>query len=210
MPQTRPWFWPGPPGMQRRRCRGSITALNDWRPYAGRGCRGSIHDGIPVSGCNIGRCSLRNVAVQLGKLLQGLRAEDDAIFHRFLTCSAARRARTWSAVTARDGSAFKASWAGPSCLASQFSTARSRATSARSPSRLPLRRHCNCHVAVIATVTSSSLRAKRGNPRSDSSAAIHSHPGKMDGRASLAMTVGGERRRDKFRKAFQDRCAVAG
>jgi len=43
------------------------------------------------------------------KLFLGLRGEDKAIAHRAFACSTARRARNWSTVTARDGSAFRAS-----------------------------------------------------------------------------------------------------
>lgn len=62
------------------------------------------HDSLGVPRCYVG-----DVAVQGHKLFLGLRGEGNAIAQRALACSAARRVRTWSTVTAREGSALSES-----------------------------------------------------------------------------------------------------
>jgi len=63
-------------------------------------------DSLGIACRNVGRCRGGDIAEERRKLFLGLRRENDAVDHRALACSAASLARTWSAVTARDGLAF--------------------------------------------------------------------------------------------------------
>lgn len=73
-------------------------------------------------------------------LLQRFKRKNDRVLHQIFEvdflCSAASIARTWSTVTARDGSALSASKAFATSCCSQFPIARSRAIRTRSPSRI--------------------------------------------------------------------------
>jgi hypothetical protein len=71
------------------------------------------HNGIGIAGRHFGRRGGSDVSVQFGQLRLGLGRENNRLGHqRFLAaflCSAESVARTSSAETARDGSAFRAS-----------------------------------------------------------------------------------------------------
>ena len=71
------------------------------------------HNGIGIAGRHFGGPGGSDAAVQLGQLPRGLGRENNRVGHqRFLTaflCSTESVARTSSAETARDGSAFRAS-----------------------------------------------------------------------------------------------------
>lgn len=64
-----------------------------------------------------------NIAVQLDELIVRLGREDDPGTHTLPACSAASRARTVCAVTAREGSATTASYAVATSSRSQASIA---------------------------------------------------------------------------------------
>jgi len=66
---------------------------------------------LRVARRDFGRPRGGDIAVQLGELIFRLGREDDAGIHTLPACSAASRARTLCAVTAREGSATTASYA---------------------------------------------------------------------------------------------------
>src|ERR1700728_727568 len=109
-------------------------------------------------GSNLWRCCESDVAVELDELCLGLGSEDNVAHHRFLAvafrCSAANAARTLSTDTARVGSAISASYAGATLSRSQSSTARSRASKVRSPSRITSLSEAYSPLATLARTRS--------------------------------------------------------
>src|SRR5271157_5153944 len=80
-------------------------------------------DRLRVARRDFGRPRGGDIAVQLGELIFRLGREDDAGTHTLPACSAASRARTLCAVTAREGSATTASYAAATSSRSQASIA---------------------------------------------------------------------------------------
>lgn len=82
-----------------------------------------IDDRFCIACRDFGRLRSDDIAVQLNKLIFGLGREDDAETHTLPACSAARRARTFCTVTAREESATTASYAAATSSRSQASIA---------------------------------------------------------------------------------------
>lgn len=87
--------------------RGQLSGRQRLQPFA------ELNDSVHVTGGDLCRGVIRDIAIKPGQLFFGLRREDDVVCLHFLAdvfwCSAARRARIRLAVTAREGSALSAS-----------------------------------------------------------------------------------------------------